>query len=43
MACQLDPCKHKWLKAWNPGLSSLGTLNTHIGTLNTHIVNFHWI
>ena len=32
----LAPCKHKWLEAWNLGLSSLCTLNTHI-------VNFHWI
>ena len=32
----LTPCKHKWLEAWNLGLSSLGTLNTHM-------VNFHWM
>ena len=32
----LAPCKHKWLEAWNLGLSSLGALNMHL-------VNFHWI
>ena len=32
----LAPCKHKWLEAWNLGLSSLGALNMHL-------VNFQWM